>query len=535
MQFLGFARFARRPRRGREGEAVVVVCYALLAAAWIVDLLTPQLFVAAILFNGPIALSSLALRTRLTAQLVIAAEIANVIAGYVNGVQVGYHWDAIAIGDRLLSAASFLLVGYMSIKTQEFAREAGASAGRMRQIQIERSLREATGRVRETLNVELVQRAILRESLSLLGASAAMLVVRDSAFELPLVIGYSGGEPEMTFERRQLSTELASLTERARESAGVTRITEGDALGRLTLEALGAREAMAARVRTGAGSDDVLVELASGGSEFVADALPAMQAFAEQAGIALEQARLFAQLGQRNDEIAQQKDELGRRSEIIRDIVYALAHDLRTPLVAADVTMKQALAGAYGELPKAYADVLRATLAANEEERRIVESLLLVARYEAGEESNVREPVALKPLLLGAVEELQPVAESKRVRLQSDVDEDLATIGDPHEIRRAVLNLVANAIAATPEGGAIFVRGHRSDDSVEVAVEDDGYGVPEELRPSLFTRFGMARSGGGSGLGLYIVRRIVEKHGGTVGYAPREPRGSVFTMRLPNA
>ncbi|MGA8099951.1 MAG: hypothetical protein WB810_14955, partial [Candidatus Cybelea sp.] len=151
------------------------LCYGLLALAWIVDLVTPQLFIAAILFNGPIALSSLALQSRLTTNLVIVAEIANVVAGYINGVQAGHHWDSIAIGDRLLLAASFVLVGYLSVKTQEYAREAGVSAGRMRQVEIEKSLREATGRVRETLNVELVQRAITRESLVVVGASKATL------------------------------------------------------------------------------------------------------------------------------------------------------------------------------------------------------------------------------------------------------------------------------------------------------------------------------------------------------------------------
>lgn len=516
---------------------MAVLCYALLIAAWLVDLLTPQLFIASILLNGPIALSSLALRTRLTAQLVVAAEVANAIAGYVNGAQAGHHWDAVAIGNRLLLAASFVLAGYLSMKAQEYAREAGESEGRMRQVQIERSLREATGRVRETLNVELVERAILRESLALLGASAAMLIVRDSSFSLPLVIEYAGGDADISFERRNLSTELASLAQRARESTGVVRITDSDALGRLTLEALQAREVLAARVRAdGVVSDDVLVELAGGRAAFAGDCVPAMQAFAEQAGIALEQARLFAQLGERNDEIAQQKDELGRRSEVIRDLVYALAHDLRTPLVAADVTMKQALDGAYGALPPRYAEILRATLAANEDERRIVESLLLIARYEAGEESNLHESIALAPLLTSAIEELRPVAESKTVHLSDDAKgTDLPVAGDPYELRRAIINLIANAIAATPEGGTIRVRGDRSEGKVTVTIDDDGYGVPAELRPALFTRFGRARSGGGSGLGLYIVRRIVEKHGGTVAFAPREPRGSSFTMTLPSA
>ena len=73
----------------------------------------------------------------------------------------------------MLSAASFVLVGYMSVKTQEFAREAGESSGRKRQLEIEKRLREATGRVRETLNVELVLRGVVREAVKLLHASRA--------------------------------------------------------------------------------------------------------------------------------------------------------------------------------------------------------------------------------------------------------------------------------------------------------------------------------------------------------------------------
>lgn len=510
------------------------LCYALLVAAWVVDLVTPQLFVAAILLNGPIALSSLTLRPRFTIGLIVAAEIANVVAGYVNGVQAGYHWDSIALGDRFLSAASFVLVGYLSIKTQEFAREAGASAGRMRQIEIEKALREATRRVRETLNLDLVRRAILRECVALLRASSAILIVRDSAFELPMLIEQRAGESDASLRRSALSTELATLAARSREHAGIVSVTRDDPLGRLTLDALGASEALAASFRSEApGADYVLIALAGDGAEFSSDAPAALQAFVEQAAIALEQSRIFTQLGESNDQIERQRNELVRRTDIIRDIVYALAHDLRTPLAATEVTMKQALAGAYGALPDRYATVLRTTLAANEEERRMVETLLLVARYETGEESNVREPVSLERLLTEAVAEMRPLADASGTALQADVEGGLQVTGDFAELRRAVLNLVANAITATPATGSIVVRGRNEGEQVVIEVEDDGRGVPPDRVASLFERFGGSGPGSGTGLGLYIVRRIAEKHGGSATYAPRQSGGSTFRITLP--
>ncbi|MGC2632622.1 MAG: HAMP domain-containing sensor histidine kinase [Candidatus Cybelea sp.] len=512
---------------------MALLCYGLLVVAWIIDLYTPQLFIAAILFNGPIALSSLALRSRLTTNLVILAELANLAAGYYNGVVAGHHWDGVAVGDRLLLAASYVLVGYMSVKTQEYAREAGVSMGRMRQIDVEKALRVAIGRVRETLNVELVQRAVTRESVALLGASKAILILRETPFGTPLTFSYAEGDRDISVERRPLSTEIASLTARVAEADDVISVTANDVLGRLTLDALGASEALVASISASRSSEYVLVECANAAKPFVSDAPATLHAFALQAGMALEQAGLFTQLGERNDEIARQKDELTDRGDVIRDIVYALAHDLRTPLSAAHVTMNQALSGAYGELPERYRTILRTAIGANDDQRRIVETLLLVARYEAGETSTVRERIFCDQLVERIVAELAPVAEIKGVDMQARGTEPLPTMGDPHEIRRAITNLLANAIDATPRDGHVTVQGSRSGKWIEIAVEDDGYGVSEERREGLFQRFGGGHAGAGTSLGLYIVRRIAEKYGGSVEYAPRSPRGSTFTMKLP--
>ena len=512
------------------------LCYGLLVIACIVDLLTPQLFIVAILFNGPIALSSLTLRGRLTTNLVIVAEIANAVAGYVNGIQAGHQWNGIAVGDRLLLAASFVLVGYLSMRAQEYAREAGVSAGRMRQIEIEKALREATGRVRETLNVELVRRAVTRESVELLRASRAALVVRESLFGPSLVLSYARGDADITVERRALSVEIASLVARAGQADDVFEVTADDMLGRATLDVLGASAAIVTPIAGTGAAEHVLIASVDAGETFVSDAITTMRAFAQQAAMALEQAQLFTQLGERNEEIARQKDELAGRNSVIRDIVYALAHDLRTPLAASHVTMNQALAGAYGELPDGYREILETALAANDDERRLVETLLLVARYEAGEASTLRERVDCAELVRRIVSELRPIADVKGIELTSDVPaRQLPALGDPHELRRAIANLVANALDATPRDGHVVVRGDSRGTAVTVAVEDDGYGVASERRSGLFQRFRGGHSGSGAGLGLYIVKRIAEKDGGSVAYGPREPQGSVFTMTLPAA
>jgi hypothetical protein len=158
---------------------VPAVCITALIAAFAVDLLTPQLFVTAILLDAPIVLSSLSRSSRFTNVLVIAALVANVVAGYINGVQEHYHWDPLGIGDRVLAGLSIVFVGYLSTAVQQAAQRAGRLEAQQARALRETHLGAALERVRSSLSLDLVLRAIARETTTLLDIERARFVLTD--------------------------------------------------------------------------------------------------------------------------------------------------------------------------------------------------------------------------------------------------------------------------------------------------------------------------------------------------------------------
>jgi signal transduction histidine kinase len=309
-----------------------------------------------------------------------------------------------------------------------------------------------------------------------------------------------------------------------------------DPMSRFVLDTLGAARGIAVPLGGRDNQQGVVVVLRRSADEpFDADAAELALTFADEAAAAIAQANLFLELAAKNEQLAQANAAAVERSEVIRDIVYALSHDLRTPLSAARTTMKQALNGAFGVMPAAYVEILKRTIASNDELQRLAETLLVVARYEAGEASPARTSVDLSELANGVISELEPLWRSENIEVTRSGDETaVKVIGDESELRRVAVNLLANAIISTPAGGHVGVAVESDGREASFSVEDDGYGVPDVQRPMLFQRFSPgARHGAGSGLGLYIVRRIAESHGGRASYVNREPHGSRFTVSLP--
>lgn len=172
----------------------------------------------------------------------------------------------------------------------------------------------------------------------------------------------------------------------------------------------------------------------------------------------------------------------------------------------------------------------------------MVGTLLEVYRYEAGRKNLSFIPVDLVVLIQEVMEELRPLAKDRNIEMQFDCEQDTMEImGDRLELRRTIMNLLGNAIKFTDRGG-IFVRlkARNSeaeplpDGKVVLEVEDTGLGIASEERLTIFERFRQGSNRrSGSGLGLYLSRRILEAHSGTIEVKSELGQGSTFTVCLP--
>jgi PAS domain S-box-containing protein len=240
--------------------------------------------------------------------------------------------------------------------------------------------------------------------------------------------------------------------------------------------------------------------------------------------IALENARLF--------------DEAKEANRLKDEFLAVLSHELRTPL--------NAIVG-YARLLRG--DVLSKQKAARGLEilernatwlTQIVEDVLDISRIVSGKIRLDVQPVDLSLIVENAVATIQPAADAKGIRVQSIADPQVGPVsGDPGRLQQVVWNLLSNAVKFTPKNGRVQVRVERVNSHVEIIVSDTGVGIHPDFLSHVFERFrqadaGTTRKSGGLGLGLAIVRHIVEMHGGSVeASSAGEGEGATFTVRLP--
>jgi two-component system, sensor histidine kinase and response regulator len=234
------------------------------------------------------------------------------------------------------------------------------------------------------------------------------------------------------------------------------------------------------------------------------------------------------------------------------DFVSRLAHDLRTPLVAADRMLTLMQQGALGEISLPMRDAFGTMVRSNRNLINMVNMLLEVYRYEAGRKSLSFAAVDLQQLASEVVQELSPLADAKDLSLNFDLTSDgnsaaiIQYPGDRLELHRLLTNLVGNAIKFT-DSGSIDIRmkainspnfgGLRNQPLAWVIIEiqDTGAGISDEEQAKLFERFGSGtHKRSSTGLGLHLCRQIVEAHRGTIQVKSELGKGTLFTVRLPS-
>jgi PAS domain S-box-containing protein len=272
-----------------------------------------------------------------------------------------------------------------------------------------------------------------------------------------------------------------------------------------------------------------------------------VEGLAAQASVAMDNARLFDAVQRARNEaeqVAAEKERLyqeAQESSRLKDEFLAtISHELRTPLTAILGWAHMLRTGQYGgdSAFKAFETIERNARA----QAQLIDDLLDVSRIITGKlRIDVRQ-VDPNSFVEAAIEAVRPAAEAKGMRMQKIMDTGVVTVsGDPVRLQQVVWNLLANSIKFTPRGGRVQVRLERVNSHIEIAVSDTGVGIPPEFLPHVFDRFRQAdqrttRQHGGMGLGLAIVRHLVELHGGTVrAESAGEGRGSTFTVLLPVA
>jgi len=241
----------------------------------------------------------------------------------------------------------------------------------------------------------------------------------------------------------------------------------------------------------------------------------------------------IAQLATRFNQMATQLEQVeSMRRQLIGDVT----HELRTPLTSIKGYMEGLVDGVLPSTPETFNQIHR------EADRlsRLVDDLQELSRVEAKAYSLDVRSVAVSNLVQTTVKRLAPQARDKRITLHSSLSADLPPLqADEDRITQVLVNLVANAIQYTPEGGDVTISAERHTDEIHVSVKDTGVGIPPEHLANLFTRFyrvDKSRSrnaGGGSGIGLTIAKHLVEAHGGRIWAESRgEGRGSTFMFSL---
>lgn len=231
------------------------------------------------------------------------------------------------------------------------------------------------------------------------------------------------------------------------------------------------------------------------------------------------------------------KEFAEERKQVRFQFISVLSHELKSPINAVEGYLKIIRERSAGDDPEVYEHMLDRCLTRIEYMKKLIADLLDMTRIESGQRKREISPVRISEIAKTAIDSIQPDAEEKGIEIDLEVEDERPFTADGSEIEIVLNNLISNAVKYNKENGRVSVRIAFEEEQVRIAVSDTGIGLTEEEREKLFKDFVRIKKSEtknilGSGLGLSIVKKIVDSYHGTVSVESKPAEGSTFTVTL---
>ncbi len=462
------------------------------------------------------------------------------IAGFPlrHGNQVIGAFTATFLHPHAFSEDEQLVLSLLADQAAVAVRNAGLFAGSQRRLRDMAALVDMAKQVTGNLKLRSVLQTTVQTIKGLLSARASTItMLSESATEL-VVVAAAGADPEAVDKARmKLGEGVSGQVVRAAELVYIRDAhSEPDFL--FFDEVVRSLLVVPLIIRDRA-IGTMTVDNAQPNAFSESD-IQLMMIAAAQVSVAIANARLFEELEERAAELAAAYEELKESDRLKDELVQNVSHELRTPLTFVKGYVDLLMEGEMGLVTPHQQEALLIVAEKTDEITRLIEDIITLQRIDAG---NLQlEKVSLAEMIKTAVASHTLVADKKGMRIVSQIPDGIADLAfiDKQRINQVLDNIIGNALKFSPDGGIITVALFEEEDVIGIAVSDQGVGVPEDKRERIFERFyqvdGSARRRfGGTGVGLAIVKRIVDAHQGRIWVESAVKEGSTFFITLPKA
>ena len=415
------------------------------------------------------------------------------------------------------------------------------------------TLHELGKEVSSTFNIENIFSLINQPFVLKLGFSKLLIMLKDDLSGMLVTkssIGYSDAEIK-TIELDLNKRRFANLLFKKEKPMLINRDTESTSQEYALLDILNIESFITAPIAVKdesvgfilMGNTSLYGKVVEGDSEL-------LSILASQIGTAIENTKLYTELfgshkelerrvAERTQELEKLNEELKKLNKMKSDFISSVSHELRTPLTSIKGYASILMTGKLGDVLPAQKERLEKIDKHSNSLVHLINNLLDIARIESGKVQMEMKDISIKEMLDSIVDIITPQVKEKNISLKINSKIKFDRIkADPSQIERVFLNLLSNAVKFTPEKGMVIIEIEEKNDDIQFSIEDTGIGIPPQDIPKVFQEFFRADNAldqkiKGSGLGLSLVKKIIEAHKGKIWFDSELGKGTRFTFTLP--